>query len=328
MDDNNMNPYGGNPYAGEPKVDNPFTGDMGTPFGGDMGNPYAGNPTVENPYESNPYAADSGLGSTGDYNQINNESMTDNPYDNTSMDMSNNTYAAPNETFASDTPVNDTPVNDTLSNDTPGAPSDDTYSSSLDNVYNGPASASNDINNEPTPMNPYGSQDPMNPYGNPAQNPYGGPAPTTGPSPSNPYGGPTPNPGNAYGAPTPGMPYGNGGSATGGNTYTGPSPSNPYGGPVQGNAYGGPQVNSYGSNSWDIQPEDGKATIGLILSICSLIICCLGLVLAPVGMVFSKQAINAGNTSTKAKAGWIIGIIGLVLNVLLVIMAIVGSFLD
>ena len=323
MDDNNMNPYGGNPYAGEPKVDNPFTGDMGTPFGGDMGNPYAGNPTVENPYESNPYVADPGLGNTGDYNQINNESMTDNPYDNTSMDMSNNTYAAPNETFASDTPVNDT-----FSNDTPVAPSEDAHSSSLDNVYNGPASASNDINNQPTPMNPYGSQDPMNPYGNPAQNPYGGPVPTPGPSPSNPYGGPTPNPGNAYGAPTPGMPYGNGGSATGGNTYTGPSPSNPYGGPVQGNAYGGPQVNSYGSNSWDIQPEDGKATIGLILSICSLIICCLGLVLAPVGMVFSKQAINAGNTSTKAKVGWIIGIIGLVLNVLLVIMAIVGSYLD
>ena len=45
-------------------------------------------------------------------------------------------------------------------------------------------------------------------------------------------------------------------------------------------------------------------------------------------MVLSKQAINAGNTGGKAKAGWIIGIIGLVLNVLFLIICIVASFMD
>jgi hypothetical protein len=67
------------------------------------------------------------------------------------------------------------------------------------------------------------------------------------------------------------------------------------------------------------QPEDGKATAGLICSICSLIFCCLGIILAPIGMVLSKQAINAGNDSGKAKAGWICGIIGLVLNILMIV---------
>ena len=68
-----------------------------------------------------------------------------------------------------------------------------------------------------------------------------------------------------------------------------------------------------------MQPEDGKATGGLVCSILSLLICCLGLILAPIGMVLSRQAINAGNTSGKAKAGWVIGIIGLIINALLVI---------
>lgn len=171
-----------------------------------------------------------------------------------------------------------------------------------------------------------------------ASDPYGQPEPSvsepTAPvsSTPDPYGQPTQGIADPYGQPTPSTPstpnpYGQ----PAGNVYT---PSNNYGGPT--NGYTGP-TNSYGGNSYNssyngtgynatrptLQPEDGKATAGIILSICSLVFCCLGVILAPIGMVLSKQAINAGNDSGKAKAGWICGIIGLVLNILFIVMYIV-----
>lgn len=169
-----------------------------------------------------------------------------------------------------------------------------------------------------------------------ASDPYGQPTPSvsepTAPSTPDPYGQPTQGIADPYGQPTPSTPstpnpYGQ----PAGNVYT---PSNNYGGPT--NGYTGP-TNSYGGNSYNssyngtgynatrptLQPEDGKATAGIILSICSLVFCCLGVILAPIGMVLSKQAINAGNDSGKAKAGWICGIIGLVLNILFIVMYIV-----
>lgn len=171
-----------------------------------------------------------------------------------------------------------------------------------------------------------------------ASDPYGQPVPSvsepTAPvsSTPEPYGQPTQGIADPYGQPTPSTPstpnpYGQ----PAGNVYT---PSNNYGGPT--NGYTGP-TNSYGGNSYNssyngtgynatrptLQPEDGKATAGIILSICSLVFCCLGVILAPIGMVLSKQAINAGNDSGKAKAGWICGIIGLVLNILFIVMYIV-----
>ncbi len=59
-----------------------------------------------------------------------------------------------------------------------------------------------------------------------------------------------------------------------------------------------------------VQPEDGKATASLVLGIVGLLCC------APCGIVaivLAKQAQNAGNTSGKAKAGFILGIIAVVL---------------
>ena len=153
---------------------------------------------------------------------------------------------------------------------------------------------------------------------------------------SNPYG--QPSQANPYGQPVNSDPYAQTSQA---NAYSQPVNSDPYAQSTQTNAYSQSQTNAYSQpqqsayqnqgtyNSTqnyntpnyyaDTQPEDGKATGGLVCSILSLIICCLGVILAPVGMVLSRQAINAGNTSGKAKAGWIIGIVGLVLNVLLII---------
>lgn len=58
------------------------------------------------------------------------------------------------------------------------------------------------------------------------------------------------------------------------------------------------------------QPEDKKATWALVLGIIGLVCC------APCGIaaiVLAKQAQNAGNTSGKAKAGFILGIIAVIL---------------
>ena len=200
-----------------------------------------------------------------------------------------------------------------------------------------------------TASEPVSSVSASDPYGQPASSvseptapvsstpdSYGQPVPSvsepTAPSTPDPYGQPTQGIADPYGQPTPSTPstpnpYGQ----PAGNVYT---PSNNYGGPT--NGYTGP-TNSYGGNSYNssyngtgynatrptLQPEDGKATAGIILSICSLVFCCLGVILAPIGMVLSKQAINAGNDSGKAKAGWICGIIGLVLNILFIVMYIV-----
>ena len=76
-------------------------------------------------------------------------------------------------------------------------------------------------------------------------------------------------------------------------------------------------MNSYGAQNTITEPEDGKATGGLVCSIISLF--CFGIILAPIGIILSKQAMNAGNTSGKAKAGFIIGIVSLVIYVLIII---------
>ena len=151
------------------------------------------------------------------------------------------------------------------------------------------------------PANPYGQptqapfgQSTQDPFGQPAQDPYGQPA-------HDPYGQPAQDP---YGQPAQ-DPYGQPQNQFGG----GSSIPNQYGGPVGNNSYG----------SSNMYPEDGKATGGLICSILSLVFCCFGIILAPIGMVLSKQAINAGNESGKAKAGWIVGIIGLVCNILIIL---------
>ena len=121
------------------------------------------------------------------------------------------------------------------------------------------------------------------------------------------------------------------------NTYTAPQ-QNTYTAPQQ-NAYM-PQGDTYGQNNTysdpygqqpygsqtsaptpGIQPEDGKATASLVIGIISLLICtcCLP---APVGIasiILSKMAMNAGNTSGKAKAGMILGIINVVIAALFII---------
>ena len=182
----------------------------------------------------------------------------------------------------------------------------------------------------PAPQNPYGQPvGQQNPYGQPAQqNPYGQPMqqdPYGQPMQQDPYGQPVGQQ-DPHGQPTqPAQdPYGQ--SAQ---TPYGQSAQTPYGQSAQQTPYGQPasyqsqgtynNAQNYTTSYGDMQPEDGKATGGLVCSILSLLICCLGIILAPVGMVLSRQAINAGNTGGKAKAGWVIGIIGLILNALLII---------
>ena len=196
--------------------------------------------------------------------------------------------------------------------------------------------------NEPQPsVDPYGQ--PSDPYGQPAQpsadpygqpsDPYGQPAQPTQPSvdpygqPSDPYGQPaqpTQPSVDPYGQPS--DPYGQPAQPTG-NMYSanpGPAPSaDPYTQPYNPTAspnYGQGNYNFNGSSTLG-EPEDGKATGGLICSILSIVFCCcwIGIILAPIGMILSKSAINAGNTTDKAKAGWIVGIIGLVINILIIL---------
>ena len=186
--------------------------------------------------------------------------------------------------------------------------------------------------NEPQPsVDPYGQ--PSDPYGQPAQpsadpygqpsDPYGQPAQPTQPSvdpygqPSDPYGQPAQPSADPYGQPA--QPTGNMYSAN-----PGPAPSaDPYTQPYNPTAspnYGQGNYNFNGSSTLG-EPEDGKATGGLICSILSIVFCCcwIGIILAPIGMILSKSAINAGNTTDKAKAGWIVGIIGLVINILIIL---------
>ena len=218
------------------------------------------------------------------------------------------------------------------------------------NPYGQPVEDANPYGQPVEDANPYGQPvDNVNPYGQPVDNanPYGQPVDN-----ANPYGQPVDNT-NPYGQPVGGDPYGQpvGGNSygqpVGGNNYGQPVGGNPYGQPVGGDPYapkpdpyGGdpyaPRPDNYGTSSYPpqqgygqpnngfagIQPEDGKATGGLVCSILSLIclfVCGTGIILAPIGMVLSKKAIDAGNNGGKAKAGWIIGIIGLVFNILSVL---------
>ena len=192
--------------------------------------------------------------------------------------------------------------------------------------------------NEPQPsVDPYGqpAQPSADPYGQPSD-PYGQPAQPTQPSvdpygqPSDPYGQPaqpTQPSVDPYGQPS--DPYGQPAqpTQTTGNMYSanpGPAPSaDPYTQPYNPTAspnYGQGNYNFNGSSTLG-EPEDGKATGGLICSILSIVFCCcwIGIILAPIGMILSKSAINAGNTTDKAKAGWIVGIIGLVINILIIL---------
>ena len=50
------------------------------------------------------------------------------------------------------------------------------------------------------------------------------------------------------------------------------------------------------------------------------ILCC-GIILAPIGIILSATALRAGNKSSKASAGLIVGIISLVLNIVVLILA-------
>ena len=207
--------------------------------------------------------------------------------------------------------------------------------------------------NEPQPsVDPYGQ--PTDPYGQPAQpsaDPYGQPAqPSADPygQPSDPYGQPAQPSVDPYGQPS--DPYGQPAQPTQPSVDPYGQPSDPYGQPAQptqptGNVYSanpGPAPSAdpytqpynptaspnYGQGNYNFngsstlgEPEDGKATGGLICSILSIVFCCcwIGIILAPIGMILSKSAINAGNTTDKAKAGWIVGIIGLVINILIIL---------
>ena len=165
----------------------------------------------------------------------------------------------------------------------------------INNPYAGdPAGPS--FGNEPQPsVDPYGqpAQPSVDQYGQPSD-PYGQPAQPTQPT------------GNMYSA--------NPGPAPSADPYT--QPYNPTASPN----YGQGNYNFNGSSTLG-EPEDVKATGGLICSILSIVFCCcwLGIILAPIGMILSKSAINAGNTTDKAKAGWIVGIIGLVINILIIL---------
>ena len=186
--------------------------------------------------------------------------------------------------------------------------------------------------NEPQPsVDPYGQ--PSDPYGQPAQpsadpygqpsDPYGQPAQPTQPSvdpygqPSDPYGQPAQPSADPYGQPA--QPTGNMYSANPGPTPSADPYTQPYN-PTASPNYGQGNYNFNGSSTLG-EPEDGKATGGLICSILSIVFCCcwIGIILAPIGMILSKSAINAGNTTDKAKAGWIVGIIGLVINILIIL---------
>lgn len=73
-----------------------------------------------------------------------------------------------------------------------------------------------------------------------------------------------------------------------------------------------------------MQPEDKKATTSLVLGIVGLLCC------APCGIaaiILAKQAKDAGNTSGKATAGLILGIIAVVLWIIAIIInAVTGTF--
>lgn len=74
-----------------------------------------------------------------------------------------------------------------------------------------------------------------------------------------------------------------------------------------------------------MQPEDGKATASLVLGILGLF--CCGWLFGIIAIVLSTQAKKAGNTSGKVTAGFILGIVDIVLwAILLVVSMITGAF--
>ena len=185
------------------------------------------------------------------------------------------------------------------------------------NPYAGePQAPTNPYASEPQDMGSQPTQGVDDPYGQPAQDPYGQPIGAS----QDPYGQPAgPGPAqNSYGQPGP-TPYGQ--------PQSGPKPygqnSNSFN---SGSPYGNPTVNQYGGNAYSMPPQkstpgEGKAIGGIICSVLSILFCslCFGVILAPVGMVLSKGAMNEGYEGGLAKAGWIVGIVGLVLNVLVII---------
>ncbi len=183
----------------------------------------------------------------------------------------------------------------------------------------------NPVNNsQPSAGQSYGSQPGMggqDPYGQPqnigGQDPYGQPQNMGGQDPygqpqnmggQDPYG----QPQNFGAAPATGMNQSYGAGQTGGSQNYGSSPYS--GNQTYSNSVPNYQTSSYTS----AEPEDGKALGGLICSILS-VLCCFGIITAPIGMILSRTAINAGNTSGKARAGWVLGIIGLIINILIIV---------
>ena len=160
------------------------------------------------------------------------------------------------------------------------------------------------------PTSPYGQQtqspygQPTSPYGQTAKSPYGQPGQDAYGQPTSPYGQPAQNP---YGQST----YGSYGQ-TSQNSYNsyGQAARSPY--PAAGNQYN-PGVTSYGS---DEEPAEGLAIGGFVCSIVSIF---FGIIVAIVGLILSKKAINEGNKGAMAKAGEVISIIVIILNVIAII---------
>ncbi|MEO3775877.1 hypothetical protein ABGB16_03285 [Micromonospora sp. B11E3] len=179
------------------------------------------------------------------------------------------------------------------------------------------------------PHDPYGQQ-PHDPYGQQPQAPYGQ-QPTSGqPYGHDPYG---QQPQAPYGQqPTSGQPYGQ------------PTSGQPYGQPTSGQPYGQDpyaQQQPYGAaptypGAGYPQPQGQQNTLGLvsmILGIASIpLACCLYLGI-PVGIAAvitghlgrQKAAQGLANNDSQAKTGFICGIVGAGLGILVLILGIVAN---
>lgn len=82
-------------------------------------------------------------------------------------------------------------------------------------------------------------------------------------------------------------------------------------------------------NMYTPAPVNGKKTWAiwsLVLSIMSVTVCCGGLIPAILGVVFANKSVNEGEDAAgMAKAGKIIGIIGIVLGVICIVGGIIAG---
>lgn len=101
------------------------------------------------------------------------------------------------------------------------------------------------------------------------------------------------------------------------------------------NQQGNYQQQNYQPQGGYYQPQNGnndgqsKATVSLVLGICSIVTCCcygiVGIICGVLAIIFAKQSteMNGGIELSNAKAGRICGIVGLVLGSLYIIYLIV-----